>query len=67
MVLCASSAPRCGKANCAKQLAAGGGGGGGEGGGRWGDRLLRLRDSGFLAVDVVEDAELLPAIASVHV
>ncbi len=32
-----------------------------------GDRLRRLRDSGFLAVDVVEDAELLPAIASVHV
>ena len=32
-----------------------------------GDRLRRLRDSGFLAVDVVEDAELLLAIASVHV
>ena len=34
---------------------------------RGGDRLRRLRDSGFLAVDVVEDAELLLAIASVHV
>ena len=31
------------------------------------DRLRRLRDSGFLAADVVEDAELLRAIASVRV
>ena len=31
------------------------------------DRVQQLRDNGFVAVDVVEDAELLQAIASVRV